>query len=107
MVEDYKEHINFILVENDLYVSKWLKRSAWNSTTLDGEDLRIAVITDDESYCSALHEFGHIIEKSSDELKAWKWAKKNAFIWTDEMQKVAEGCLSEYEKSLGISYGPL
>lgn len=107
MVSDLADHVDYILLENDLFVSKWLKYPGRNTTDLDGEDIRIAIVKCEESYCSAMHEFGHIFKKTSDELEAWKWAKQNAFIWTPKMQNIAEKCLRRYEKKLGVKYGDL
>lgn len=104
MVSDFKDHIDYILAENDLEVAKWLKYPGRNTTDLDGDDIRIATIKCEESYCSALHEFGHIFEKTKDEYIAWRWAKENAYIWTSKMQSVAEQCLLRYEKSLSVKY---
>jgi hypothetical protein len=107
MVDEFREHIDFLLLKNNLSVNKWLKRPAWNTTDLEGEDLRIAVISCENSYCSALHELGHIFKKTKDEYVAWRWAKDNALYWTDEMQKIAETCLRGYEVKLGCVYPKL
>lgn len=95
--EELSAHFDFMLVKYDLDVNKWLKQPARNTTDLDGDDLRVAVIVDDETYCSAMHELGHIICQTKDEVLAWKWARNNAIYWSDEMDDVMFKCLTMYK----------
>lgn len=98
--EEFGVHFDYLLVKYDLRVSRWLKKPGWNSTDIDGNDLRVALITDDESYCSALHELGHIVCQTHDEIVAWDWARNNAVYWSDEMDDVMFKCLAMYKMAL-------
>ena len=54
--------------------------------------IEIVPIKSEILYSIALHEIAHCIYKGDpfdydDEEKAWKWVKKNALVWTDEMEK--------------------
>lgn len=56
------------------------------------------------SYATALHEIGHIVGPYSHpryktmmkEIGAWKWARRNALIWSPGMEKHAQECLAWY-----------
>jgi hypothetical protein len=61
----------------------------------------IVPIESDISYSVALHEIAHCLKEGDpfdidDEIIAWKWAKKNALIWTSKMQKSMEGDIQNY-----------
>lgn len=96
-VELLEDHVFYLLTKYDLEVSRWLTKPGWNSTDLDGDDLRIAHIVDEECYCSALHELGHIRMQTKDEILAWQWAKRNAVYWSGEMDDVMFRCLAMYK----------
>ncbi len=69
------------------------------------------------SYATALHEIGHLVGSSQQprwktmmrEIGAWKWARRNALIWSPGMEKHAQECLAWYTtvNSYGISNAEL
>jgi hypothetical protein len=57
------------------------------------------------SYATALHEIGHIVgpyrnhhryKTMMHEIGAWKWARRNALIWSPGMEKHVQECLQWY-----------
>lgn len=69
-------------------------------------------IASDAAYAIAMHEMGHIampgafnmqtqrrgaVVKIEEELAAWEWAMHYALAWTDEMQRMKDFALRNYE----------
>jgi hypothetical protein len=59
------------------------------------------------SYATALHEIGHIKgryrtsrHRMVRERDAWRWAKTNALIWTDTMERHSQTSLVWYETQI-------
>jgi hypothetical protein len=65
---------------------------------------RIAIrpVKTDITYAIALHEIGHILgprqsgARLDKEVGAWEWARANAVVWTDAMQRQMEKRLCSY-----------
>ena len=56
------------------------------------------------SYATALHELGHCLGRYQDsksvivaERWAWRWAKRNALVWTSGMERSMAGAMAWYE----------
>jgi hypothetical protein len=56
------------------------------------------------SYATALHELGHCLGRYQTsrsvivvERWAWRWAKENALVWTDPMERCMTRCVAWYE----------
>jgi len=67
-------------------------------------ELQLPAIRSAVSYATALHEIGHIkgrYQKSRSvivrERWAWRWARENALIWNDAMDRSAVKALAWYE----------
>lgn len=74
-------------------------RAAW-----EVEEIWIPRIKSEISYATALHEIGHIRARHRAsrytmvrERDAWRWAKRNALIWTERMERDREASLAWYE----------
>jgi len=67
--------------------TKLVSRPTLNTACLSNRTIEIAPILSSISYCSALHEIGHVAMNSFDELEAWQWAKREAWNWTPRMEK--------------------
>jgi len=74
----------------------------------DGEvlELWLAPVRSALSYATALHEIGHWKGHHRNsrnvmvrERAAWQWARKNALIWTEAMERCAAKSLAYYEAS--------
>jgi len=56
------------------------------------------------SYAIALHEIGHLLGPYQrprykclmNEIGAWKWARRNALIWSPGMERLAQGLVAWY-----------
>lgn len=92
-VDEMRSHVLGIAAKADLTVS-WCRRptSAWAAREI--EEVQIAPIKSEISYCTALHELGHILGRHQQsrqlmvrERWAWKWARTNALAWTVRMEK--------------------
>ena len=64
----------------------------------------IPVVRSAKTYATALHEVGHILgahQRSRSvmvrERWAWRWAKRNARMWTPTMERSMSSCLAWYE----------
>lgn len=65
----------------------------------------VVPIEADIPYSVALHEIAHCLEDGDpfdidNEIIAWKWAKKNALVWTSKMQKSMERDLQSHIPSM-------
>jgi hypothetical protein len=62
------------------------------------------------SYATALHEIGHILGPLQwagvlkREEGAWRWAERNALIWTDAMERDRQRCMAWYHEKRGRSW---
>ena len=68
------------------------------------EEIWILKIKSLNSYATALHEIGHILGRHRAsrylmvrERDAWRWAKANALIWTETMERQRDQALAWYE----------
>ncbi len=80
----------------DCCVADWLgieaERHTWHTLTLPK-------LTSDWAYAVALHELGHMVAGTSNEILAWAWAYKNARYWNPLMLRAACMGLSSYVKT--------
>ena len=67
-------------------------------------ELWLAPVRSALSYAVALHEIGHWKGSRQNsrsvmvrERAAWQWARENALIWTDAMERCATQSLAWYE----------
>ena len=67
-------------------------------------ELQLPTVRSALSYATALHEIGHVKgrhQKSRSvmvrERWAWRWARENALIWNDAMERRATKALAWYE----------
>lgn len=58
--------------------------------------LKLPVPITDSAYAICLHELGHALGRTSSELEAWRWARRHALYWTDEMERAMDKGLSSY-----------
>ena len=72
---------------------------------LDGSvfEVQLPIVKSDVSYATCLHEIGHICgrrQRHRDvmvvEREAWAWAKRNAIVWTPQMERHARSALGWY-----------
>jgi hypothetical protein len=107
-LEDMRRHIEQLTA--NLEVSRFrVKRlnQAKVLTTDSGEPLELwlPAIRSKLSYATALHEIGHLRGRYQSrrygvlvrERWAWQWARENALIWTDAMERNAVASLDWYE----------
>src|SRR5215510_2202843 len=83
-----RQHVEDLAAEHDIVVGTWVPINS--------------VI----SYAVALHEIGHIrgrFQRSSHSLVreqgAWAWARQNALVWTDRMERYAITALARIAPS--------
>jgi hypothetical protein len=108
-VEAMRQHIEELLVryqEDDVGV-RWIERPdrarvlrAPESHGGEVVEIQIPRIRSSVSYSTALHEIGHAqgkYQRSRHEMVrerwAWEWARRNAIVWTDEMERHASKAL--------------
>src|SRR5262249_12330211 len=66
--------------------------------------IRIAPIRSAISYATALHEIGHILGPLQwagvlkREEGAWRWAERNALIWTEAMERDRQRSMAWYRR---------
>ena len=75
---------------------------------IDCREIHTAPIRGAVSYGTALHEIGHIVGRYTDsrhvmtrETWAWRWARRNALIWTPAMQRSMDMSLAWYRPRAG------
>jgi hypothetical protein len=69
----------------------------------EADEITIAPIKSEISYATALHELGHMLGRQQwsrvvivRERWAWKWAKRNALVWTPRMERDMHESLAWY-----------
>mgnify|MGYP001577740530 CR=1 FL=1 len=75
--------------------------------------IHIPDAVDDVTYCTALHELGHVLDSTQrhitvfdyfigtpnvayNEIGAWRWAQEHALWWTPEMEATKKYALGTY-----------
>ena len=75
--------------------------------TAAAQAIIVRPVTDDASYCVALHEIGHCahplghsphVTVLTREKAAWEWARHHALCWTNAMEQCAQYSERDYEK---------
>jgi hypothetical protein len=91
-VYEMREHV-LRLVEVHAIRRGWCKYPAQAWAVREFDEIEIAPIKSALSYAAALHEIGHIKGRFQASQRsmvcerwAWRWAKKNALIWTRAME---------------------
>ena len=91
-ISEMQQHIAELVERHEIIVS-WCRTptKAWGSRGI--YEVQIAPAKSDVSYVAALHEIGHLLgqhQESRDsvvrERWAWRWARKNAHMWTPRME---------------------
>jgi hypothetical protein len=100
--DEMREHIISLCKANDITIS-WCERSHQAHAMREFDEVCIPATKSEISYAVALHEIGHVLGKYQHseqvmvrERWAWKWAKKNALVWTVGMTRMAKSSLSWY-----------
>jgi hypothetical protein len=90
-IQAMKSHITELCAQHDIQI-EWHEREAWAAREL--ELICIRPIRSAVTYTIALHEIGHILGRFQGsqlsiirERWAWKWAKRNALVWTAVMER--------------------
>jgi hypothetical protein len=110
-VEAMRRHIEQLCLafaQDDVPISivKRLHQAKALTVSETGEllELQLPTVRSAVSYATALHEIGHVKgrhQKSRSvmvrERWAWRWARENALIWTDAMERSATKALAWYE----------
>ena len=95
-IKDFKDHIDYYTIIHDIDITKTVKNPWECYSRIDFREISITKIKCEETYISAMHELGHVILSTRDEVSAWKWAKNHSLYWSDLMQEIANGCLKGY-----------
>jgi hypothetical protein len=92
-----------LLCENYEINISWCKRPTQSYALQQGDEICIAPVRSAVSYCTALHEIGHIRGRYQisprvmvRERAAWAWARSNALVWTPIMERSAQKSLDWY-----------
>ena len=98
-VEAMHQHVTALCAEHDITYS-WCLRWSEPWGAIDIEEVCIPPIKSSVSYATAMHEIGHIrgrYQRSRHEMVrerwAWRWAERNALMWTPVMDRHARECL--------------
>lgn len=105
-IGEMDKHVQLIADENQIVIHPTLKRLSGSYSIQVSGEIYIAPIKSVLSYAVALHELGHVLgsRRSSRrvlvrERAAWRWAKRNALLWSPWMQERAEASIQWYEKN--------
>jgi hypothetical protein len=99
-VEQMRRHIEALVAQYDIVCNEWARRpvNAW--AVYEFEEINIAPIRSACSYATALHEIGHIKgrhqrskQSSIRERWAWQWARENALVWSETMERYSRAAL--------------
>ena len=110
-LEAMRRHIEQLIAdvasdEVSIYPVKRLDQAQILRAEESGEvlELRLPAIRSARSYATALHEFGHLKGRYQNsrctmvrERAARRWARQNALIWSDAMEREATKSLAWYE----------
>lgn len=103
-VEQMHEHVMTICRTRDIVVT-WCDRPNRAIAMREFDEVSIPRIRSVTSYATALHEMGHLFGRHQQsertlvrERWAWVWARKNALIWTDSMERYACTSLGWYAR---------
>jgi hypothetical protein len=103
-VEAMRRHVAQVCSRHDLVV-RWVSRPLKAHSFRKLEEIWIVPIRSSLSYATALHEIGHVLGSHQGsksvvirERWAWEWARKNAIIWTDAMERHARECIRWYRE---------
>jgi hypothetical protein len=90
---EMRQHVADLLERHEI-IFTWECRNpmkAWAAP--EAREVSIPAIKSAISYATALHEIGHILGRHQDSIStmvaerwAWRWAQKNALIWTSQME---------------------
>lgn len=101
-VDDMVEHIIDLCERHQIDVELEPPGRAWACHEMSV--IGIPVVRTAKTYATALHEIGHILgahQRSRSvmvcERWAWRWAKRNARVWTPTMERRMCFCLAWYE----------
>jgi hypothetical protein len=94
-IQDMRQHVMGLCSEHEIACFECRRPTeAW--AIWDLSEIGIPPIKSAISYGTALHEIGHILgrhQRSRDSMVrerwAWQWAKSNALIWTDVLDRYA------------------
>lgn len=102
--EEFHEHVMQIAVAKGINID-WLPNGSQHAfSLLHADEISIPPVLCEESYSTAMHEFGHIFGKGQSlgliacERGAWTWARRNALVWTPKMQTNMDDCMSWYRQ---------
>ena len=105
-VGEMDKHVQQIADENQIVIHRSLKRLNRSYSIRVSEKIYITPIKSVLSYAVALHELGHVLGSHQSsrrvlvrERAAWRWAKRNALLWSPWMQERAEASIQWYEKN--------
>jgi hypothetical protein len=97
-----REHVIALIKRHDIYAN-WVGRPDRAQAVHEFEEIWIAPIYSEISYATALHEIGHILGRYQTshsmlvrERWAWQWARRNALMWTQTMERSAATGMARY-----------
>jgi hypothetical protein len=101
-VEAMRQHVAALCDEHDITIS-WCRRPTEAWAVIDFEEICIPSIKSPISYATARHEIGRILgryQRSKHEMVrerwAWRWAKRDALMWTPLMGRRADASLQHH-----------
>lgn len=96
-IGEMDKHVQLIADENQIVIDRSLKRLSRSYSIRVSEEIYITPIRSVLSYAVALHQSS--LRVLVRERAAWKWAKRNALLWSPRMQERAEASIQWYEKN--------
>jgi hypothetical protein len=108
-LQDMRQHVVLLCAEWEEISIEWrCRRSSQAWAARDLNLIHIPPIRSVITYATALHEIGHIRGRHQNsrysitrERWAWRWAKKNALLWTPRMEKDMRRALTWCEATRG------
>lgn len=101
-VAKMREHVTTFVEAREIEVS-YCGRPIRAFSVLEAWEITISPIKSEVSYATALHELGHLLgrfQKSASvmvrEQWAWRWAERNALLWTPRMAKHRDESMQWY-----------
>ena|SRR5262245_43112319 len=106
--EQLQQHV-FGLCKRHAITIYWCKRCSQSYSVREVDEITIAPIRSPISYATALHEIGHHLGSHQTsqfvivrERWAWRWARGNALIWTEAMERSAQQAFAWYARAAEI-----
>jgi hypothetical protein len=102
-IDRLRRHVTEICDLQEIEI-EWQEKHDGRSLGPQMRIIQVRPIKSAVTYAVALHEIGHVLgthqgsrRKAVRERWAWRWAKRNALVWTPKMERTMRDCIEWYE----------